>query len=735
MAAQTRQPLSPAGKDPASVQQQPQESAPVRPLTDLEVLTDATSFTEADPDPNTKPPPDYGAKSASSSPPATPSEPPSLDLATPTPSQTASPTRDGGQYEKYLMNYETEKNVYTPVNDAVNDTLNTLLPTNNTCIDAANRKQPDLQRTSSIIQTQFDLEILLKHRELRGIDDEIAKIHVMMLRIKRACENPKLAVASHEPPEFAEFYAQYLDPKKSFSQRCRGTPEVSGNDHYLSVANTRSRQNSFHVNNPSLYPPKILRSSSFSAANHFDAPSKPQTRQQLLQLSQNNPPHKPSCVMRRNDGVLVKLACPKCLRENFGSAQGFINHCRISHALEFTTHDAAAIACGIEVAEQDKIGLEARQRNSEQAIPVPEPVHAKRTAVNALHSDQAASMTVVSDVTAVPATRQNLPYIACGSEAIRTENLTLLVKKRRQGQGIDVQALAKTSMQKFPKGHLLDDEEEEDESLEELGEEATPFERALVEAKKLKLDIDEIRRTAPVPSTVTGSTTKPGRKKRGGARGRRGSSRVSSVGAAMQRSQAASAPAIPASAPVTRSVSAESARPTPSPAAALSATVGGKYRPGFAPSHWNHLGKNESIPGKTIPGHVESARAPVIKSQISNSAVLAKTRGKVKKVERPTVSISRSNTRKTSNSSFDDDDDDDDEITNDDDSEGEDDDDDNEDEDGDTIMKNSQKSVNHNRSRPRSTGKTLPGARTSSFSSSAPPVDSLQKFIPLSRFF
>lgn len=58
---------------------------------------------------------------------------------------------------------------------------------------------------------------------------------------------------------------------------------------------------------------------------------------------------------RKSDSLLVKLVCLDCRRDNFSSAQGFINHCRIAHGRNFASHDAAADACG-EPVDVDEAG-------------------------------------------------------------------------------------------------------------------------------------------------------------------------------------------------------------------------------------------------------------------------------------------------------------------------------------------------------------------------------------------
>lgn len=57
----------------------------------------------------------------------------------------------------------------------------------------------------------------------------------------------------------------------------------------------------------------------------------------------------PLILKRSADGRMVKLVCTDCRRDNFNSAQGFINHCRIAHNRGYTSHEAAALACGVEL--------------------------------------------------------------------------------------------------------------------------------------------------------------------------------------------------------------------------------------------------------------------------------------------------------------------------------------------------------------------------------------------------
>lgn len=221
------------------------------------------------------------------------------------------------------------------------------------------------ERLRNIITTEFDLEIHLKSQEVRAIDEEIAKIHSLMLQIKNAYElNPATVVKPNDTvPEFVEHYAQFLDAKPTPKP-----PAIPVYDLGNSTEADGMRKRHYSFNHHLSSPAKILRSHSFTTNERPSRLRKPppgvDTSDLRAALS------KPKCIIRRNDGILVRLVCPNCNRDNFGSAQGFINHCRISHALELTTHEAAAMTCGVEIEAQDELGLEAKQRSMDGRPPL-----------------------------------------------------------------------------------------------------------------------------------------------------------------------------------------------------------------------------------------------------------------------------------------------------------------------------------------------------------------------------
>ncbi|KAJ1545058.1 YEATS domain-containing protein 2, partial [Nowakowskiella sp. JEL0078] len=51
-------------------------------------------------------------------------------------------------------------------------------------------------------------------------------------------------------------------------------------------------------------------------------------------------------IVRRDDDAFLKVSCLSCGRSDFANMQGFVNHCRIVHRMEFAGHPEAVRVCG-----------------------------------------------------------------------------------------------------------------------------------------------------------------------------------------------------------------------------------------------------------------------------------------------------------------------------------------------------------------------------------------------------
>ncbi|KAH7148760.1 hypothetical protein EDB81DRAFT_473874 [Dactylonectria macrodidyma] len=265
-----------------------------------------------------------------------------------------------------------------------------------TACDTAAHSAPvmaDLETARDEIRHQFGLEILLKHDELRLINQELAKCQVALEQLRRChlipypinCPTPEQmlgvsagkgpALKSHPgepvprwaPPfgvvdgPYARHYAKWLIPDPAFDgiqPEWQFTPEA-----------TRSR---------SFAEGRTTRNSLSDAGSVLKGrPVRGMTGQKLQSLSNGYPQPKEKagpCVLKRADGQTVKLVCLDCNRENFSSTQGFINHCRIAHKRDFKSHEEAAVHSGhpIEVNEGGSI---VGEEKAPATAPTPTSVH------------------------------------------------------------------------------------------------------------------------------------------------------------------------------------------------------------------------------------------------------------------------------------------------------------------------------------------------------------------------
>ncbi|KAI3318028.1 hypothetical protein HD806DRAFT_354039 [Xylariaceae sp. AK1471] len=252
----------------------------------------------------------------------------------------------------------------------------------------------DIERAKEAIEEQFGLEILLKHDELRLINQELAKCQVALEQLRRCHLIPypvtaptpeqMLNIANGSGPSlqpkpgdklpqwappfgvtdgpYARHYAKWLIPDPKFDGVQLEMPVHADAWRTRSVIEGRSTRNNF---------------TELGTSQGKGRPSRSSAGQKLQALSSGYPPPKDKsgpCVLKRSDGQTVKLVCIDCHRENFSSTQGFINHCRIAHKRDFKSHEEAAVHCGhpIEVADTPvKAGVVEEKRPTVSSAPPP----------------------------------------------------------------------------------------------------------------------------------------------------------------------------------------------------------------------------------------------------------------------------------------------------------------------------------------------------------------------------
>ena len=217
------------------------------------------------------------------------------------------------------------------------------------------------------IESQFSLEILLKHKELRLIDQEIAKCQIALeqLRRCRVISFPASSSSVESMQAVSKGEGPALEPTLGRQQAPQPPPwgvvEGPYSRHYAKWLLPDPTFDGAQVEEPRIQrragkkvPDRATRGSKADKATTAKSRSqRGSAGSRLHALPAGYPEPKeekgPMIVKRSTDGQMVKLVCLDCRRENFNSAQGFINHCRIAHSRGFASHDAAALACGEEV--------------------------------------------------------------------------------------------------------------------------------------------------------------------------------------------------------------------------------------------------------------------------------------------------------------------------------------------------------------------------------------------------
>ncbi|EAZ63188.2 NUF1 protein (Spindle poly body spacer protein SPC110) [Scheffersomyces stipitis CBS 6054] len=228
-----------------------------------------------------------------------------------------------------------------------------------------------LDKLKEILTNQLDLEIRLKHHELKLSEAELSKIESQMIVLRKFFEIPNEVKIEGEPSEFTLKYfdilnkslnVTYNDLKKQQSlvnvdSTAFGLfkPDYMGDKSDVFSGDLASGGHSYRTRSTtsSLRPTQTYTGA--SAPGNYSS----------VKFNQNL-----GCLYRRTDGIIVKLTCPDCQRSNFSSAQGFLNHSRIAHSKEYTSQDAAALKCGeiIPEVKQDAEGELSLSKLKEKGI-------------------------------------------------------------------------------------------------------------------------------------------------------------------------------------------------------------------------------------------------------------------------------------------------------------------------------------------------------------------------------
>lgn len=220
-----------------------------------------------------------------------------------------------------------------------------------------------------ILEHQFNLEILLKHRELRLIEQELAKCQTALEQLRR-CEIIPYPGASGLSESLSSGTGPALKPQPGFTQPQAPSPwGVTDGPYTRHYARWLLNDPTFDslpfsqvmptLDNHAVQPEG--RSTRNSGAGTGKTGRSRPSRDSFGNLNQALPNYPsqprgkqgPLVIRRLADNLFVKLICNNCQRGDFSSVQGFLNHCRIAHKVDYKSHEAAALDCGKPLEENE----------------------------------------------------------------------------------------------------------------------------------------------------------------------------------------------------------------------------------------------------------------------------------------------------------------------------------------------------------------------------------------------
>lgn len=223
-------------------------------------------------------------------------------------------------------------------------------------VDTSNLSQIDLNKIKGVVDQEFDLEILLKHKDLSLVENEIGKAEAQLTVLKKFYEDKAKEEAETNRrgrrKNLSANSSKNLEEPSEYSKKYTQLLSILNNGGSGTIAPKKRKQETVYSPVSNGY----MQTRSQSSALRPVARMRPSINSVECKYQQQN-----KCICRRSDNVLVSLQCPKCAKKDFLSPQGFINHCRIAHMIDILSHDHAAMTCGtlLPKEEQDDDGLEA----------------------------------------------------------------------------------------------------------------------------------------------------------------------------------------------------------------------------------------------------------------------------------------------------------------------------------------------------------------------------------------
>ncbi|KAK6338290.1 hypothetical protein TWF730_002354 [Orbilia blumenaviensis] len=353
-----------------------------------------------------------------------------------------------------------------------------------------------------IINEQFGLEILLKHRELQDIEAELGRAEACLEQIRRCSIE-----------EAMEKDGRFDDPS-GFTMAYAPAPEVMNGPYSRDyrdwlmeerVSTGRSKYHDVLAKDQSRN--FVIQRRGESVSTPHAQIGRPQREATVAAAAVQSQKRATICLHRQPDGTIVRLTCIDCKRDQFGSMQGFINHCRLAHQRDFQTHDHAAAVCG---APFDLTGYAGtlpppRSNKASKYVSSSVPPAGSRTTKSGSSAKNSAKATkkktsaaVIADESSVLSTGPLTPPLQAEDITLRKTIQTSHLKEYLGKKRIDVDNLDTMVEEALNRVGIVEEESEADDEAEDEDEKVVVVASG-TNKKKQKV-------TPKVPTATTATT-------------------------------------------------------------------------------------------------------------------------------------------------------------------------------------------------------------------------------------
>ncbi|TKA79890.1 hypothetical protein B0A55_03670 [Friedmanniomyces simplex] len=217
----------------------------------------------------------------------------------------------------------------------------------------------DMTPLKQAIENEFNMQILMKHNELRLVEQELCKCQVALEQLRR-CDLRPYPGSQQLSASVSAGTGPSIVPPPGYTRPSHAAPYGVSDGPYAShyrqwllrdVQFDPVPKNATLVAEPATHgETRSIRTATTSRKSVQKSSTVPRSSSDMPKSLPNYPvsnrKNKIALLKRSSDGQLVKLVCNHCHRSDFSNAQGFLNHCRIAHKIDYKSQEQAAVDCG-----------------------------------------------------------------------------------------------------------------------------------------------------------------------------------------------------------------------------------------------------------------------------------------------------------------------------------------------------------------------------------------------------